>query len=88
MDEHISYLKKSCRLCGNRLKGKKRAPPPEENFKAELLLRFGIIVDIDREDIHPPFISLACKRLLYQVRNATELEKIEVFKKLHSWRSP
>ena len=61
MDEHISYLKKSCHLFGNRLKGKKRAPPPKENFEAELWLRFRIIVDIDREDIHPPFISLACK---------------------------
>ena len=39
MDEHIRYLKKSCRICGNRLKDKKRAPPPKETFKAELWLR-------------------------------------------------
>ena len=83
MDEHISYLKKSCRLCGNRLKDKKRAPPP----KAELWLRFRINVDTDREDIHPPCLCLACQRLLYRARNATEPEKIEVSKKLHSWRS-
>ena len=61
MDEHISYLKKSCRLCGNCLKGRKWAPLPKENFKAELWLQFRINVDIDREDIHPPFICLACQ---------------------------
>ena len=87
MDEHIRYLKKSCRLCGNQLKDKKRAPPPEETFKAELWLRFRINVDVDREDIHPPFICLPCQRMLYWVRNASEPEKIEVSKKLHSWRS-
>ena len=50
-------------------------------------LRFRINVDTDREDIHPPFICLACQRLLCRVRNATEPEKIEVCKKLHSCRS-
>ena len=54
MDENISYLKRSCRLCGNRLKNKKQAPPPKETFKAELWLQFRINVDIDREDIHLP----------------------------------
>ena len=83
MDEHIRYLKKSCRLCGNRLKDKKRAPPPKETFKAELWLRLRINVDVDRKDIHPPFICLACQRMLYRVRNASEPEKIEVSKKLH-----
>ena len=87
MDDHIPYLKKSCRLCGNRLKDKKRAPPHKETFKAELWLRFRINVDIDREDIHPPFIFLECQRMLYRVRNAMEPKKIEVSKKLYSWRS-
>lgn len=87
MDDHIAYLKKYCRLCGNRLKDKKRAPPRKETLKAELWLRFRINVDIDREDIHPPFICLACQRMLYRIRNATEPEKIEVSKKLHSWKS-
>ena len=48
-------------------------------------LWFRINVHIDREDIRPRFICLACQRMLCRVRNATELEKVGVSKKLHSW---
>ena len=61
MDEYISYLKKSSRLCGNRLKEKRRAPSPKETFKTELRFRFRINVDVDRKDVHPPFICVACQ---------------------------
>ena len=58
-----------------------------QTFKTELWLRFRINEDIDREDVQHPFLCLACQQMLYRVRDATEAEKIEMSKKLHSWRN-
>jgi len=48
MEEHISFLKTSCRLCGNQVKGKDVAD--KTSFKSELWLRFQIKVDVDNDD--------------------------------------
>ena len=58
-----------------------------QTFKTELWLRFRINVDIDREDVQPPFLCLACQQMLYRVQDGTEPEKIEMSKKLHLWRN-
>lgn len=64
MDEHISFLKTSCRLCGNQVKGKSDVAD-KQSFKLELWLRFQINVDVDSDEIHPSVICPACKRVLY-----------------------
>ena len=52
MDEHIYFLKTSCRLCGNQVKGKSDVAD-KQSFKLELWLRFQINVDVDNDEIHP-----------------------------------
>ena len=39
MDEHIYFLKTSCRLCGKQVKGKSDVAD-KQSFKLELWLRF------------------------------------------------
>ena len=61
MDQHIYFLKTSCRLCGNQVKGKSDVAD-KQSFKLELWLRFQINVDVDNDEIHPSVICPACKR--------------------------
>ena len=84
MEEHISFLKTSCRLCGNQVKGKDVAD--KTSFKSELWLRFQINVDVDNDEIHPSVICPACKRVLYRIRGATDPSSVSTSKQPFLWR--
>ena len=86
MDEHCCYLGTCCRLCGKAVKGKVDVAH-KETFKVELWIRFKINVDVDREEIHPPYICPACKRLLYRIREATDPEQVPTSKQPYLWQS-
>ena len=66
MDEHISFLKNLCRLCGKGL-SRKADLAHKNSFKLELLVQCEINVDNDLEEVHPLPICPACKRLLYRI---------------------
>ena len=85
MDEHISFLKTSCRLCGNQVKGKSDVAD-KQSFKLELWLRFQINVDVDNDEIHPSVICPACKRVLYRIRGATDPASVSTSKQPFLWR--
>ena len=82
MDEHISFLKTSCRLCGNQVKGKSDVAD-KQSFKLELWLRFQINVDVDNDEIHPSVLCPACKRVLYRIRGAKHTNICLHCSKLH-----
>ncbi|KAJ7386185.1 hypothetical protein OS493_010578 [Desmophyllum pertusum] len=86
MDEHCRYLETCCRLCGKAVKGKVDVAH-KETFMVELWIRFKINVDVDREEIHPPYICPACKRLLYRIRGATDPEQVPTSKQPYLWQS-
>ena len=85
MDEHISFLKTSCRLCGNQVKGKSDVAD-KQSFKLELWLRFQINVDVDSDEIHPSVICPAYKRVLYRIRGATDPASVSTSKQPFLWR--
>ena len=72
MDEHISFLKTSCRLSGNQVKGSLMLRTNSTLLKLELWLRLQINVDVDNDEIHPSVICPACKRVLYRIGGATD----------------
>lgn len=85
MEEHLSFLKTSCRLCGNLVKGKSDVAD-KQSFKSELWLRFQINVDVDNDEIHPSVICPACKRVLYRIRGATDPSSVSTSKQPFHWR--
>lgn len=85
MDKHRSFLRTSCRLCGNQVKGKCDVAD-KQSFKLELWLRFQINVDVDNDEIHPSVICPACKRILYRIRGATDPTSVSTSKQPFLWR--
>ena len=85
MDEHISFLKTSCRLCGNQVR-RKSDFADKQSFKLELWLRFQINVDVDNDEIHLSVICPACKRVLYRIRGATDPASVSTSKQPFLWR--
>ena len=85
MDEHVSFLKTSCRLCGNKVKGKSGVAD-KKSFKLELWSRFQINVDVDNDEIHPSLICPACERVLYRIRGATYPTSISTSKQPFLWK--
>ena len=56
MDEHISFLKTGCHLCGNQVVEIKCDVLDKQSFKLELWLRFQINFDVDDDEIYPSVI--------------------------------
>ena len=85
MEQHISFLKTRCCLCGNQTKGKIDVTD-KQSFEHELWLRFQINVDVDREEIHPTVLCPVYKRLLYRRRSAANPSSVSTTKQPFLWR--
>ena len=87
MDDHLSFLRTACRLCGNAL-SKKSAFADKSLFKNELLSQFQINIEEDLEDVHPNSICAGCKRSLYRIRGNTDVQaKVSTSKRPYLWTS-